>query len=45
MAKRWPRLHEKRRGPSRKGLDRVPILCEGEQTEVSYFRELLAYYL
>ncbi len=24
--------------------DRVPILCEGEQTEVSYFSELLACY-
>ncbi len=45
MAKLWPRLHEKRRGPSRKEFDRVPILCEGEQAEVSYFRELLAYYL
>ena len=44
MAKRRPRLHERRRVPSREEYDRVLIVCEGEKTEVSYSRELLAYY-
>ena len=44
MAKRGPRLHERRRAPSQEEYDRVLIVCEGEKTEVSYFSELLACY-
>lgn len=44
MAKRKPRPQERRRVPSREEYDRVLIVCEGEKTEVSYFRELRACY-
>ena len=44
MAKRLPRPREKRRAPSREEYDRVLILCEGEKTEVNYFKELISYY-